>query len=421
MTETLLATDRESAELLQLQYQVSSTIYGSQDPAEVLETLAGFIAGGYSYGEILLLEVSQPDTFNVVAELNNGHVQAVVRSRSMRDLPASDALAAVELLSIPNVESDQFLDEEEKTRLREQGIGALLLAPLVAGQRLIGLLMLTHDVPLAAPPARLRGLRSLVDQVAIIFDNQRLVREAQATTERLARQVNVLEAISRLSTGASRFLNEQELLDYMTNSFGELNLADHVGIVMLEGDGEFGVVISEYPPSVGAVGARISMRDNAMMAQAMKNPTEPYIVEQAQTNPLQPEDVKALFKELGIHGLMIIPLMAGGELIGTFGFDLYDENKRFSPEMIEIARAMGAQFAVSLQNIRLFGDARRRADQLQRIARNEAMINHITGLYQRGSAIEDMLLTTVKELGLALGARRASIRLDIPLQEVGNE
>jgi GAF domain-containing protein len=64
---------------------------------------------------------------------------------------------------------------------------------------------------------------------------------------------------------------------------------------------------------------------------------------------------------------LFTPLLVRGTLIGAIGLDLYSPVRRFTPELVDIASTMTAQVSIGLQNIRLLGEAQRRAEQLQRI------------------------------------------------------
>ena len=65
---------------------------------------------------------------------------------------------------------------------------------------------------------------------------------------------------------------------------------------------------------------------------------------------------------------MVSALQVSGEMVGTVGFDLYDNKRQFTPEMVETAQTMLSQVALSLQNIRLLTNATHRAEQIQRVS-----------------------------------------------------
>lgn len=409
-------TESESVAVLQQQYQASSTIFGSHDPGEILEALVNFLAAGFAYAELGLVDADDPNVIHVLAQIEGGSLKATDFSRQVSEYPASDAIAAIEVLAIPDVETDQFLETEEKQQLINQGTRAAILAPLVTGQQMIGLISLTNPLPLEAAPARLRSLRNLVDQAAIVFENKRLLDAARASADRLEAQVQLLQMLNGVTTGLARFSNQRELLDFATENLTRAAEIDHAGVVLIEPGGEAGIVISEYPDT-GTVSARLNMTDNPLFTLAMKTPDQPLVIDDVTHAEILPPDTRDLFARIGIYGVMIVPLVVFGEVIGSLGLDLYSADKRFSKQAVETASLVAAQIAVSLQNIRLYSDAQARAEQLQKIARNEALLNTIVSRYQTISTIDGLLNLTVRELGQALNARRGRVRLQVAESE----
>ena len=70
-------------------------------------------------------------------------------------------------------------------------------------------------------------------------------------------------------------------------------------------------------------------------------------------------------------------------------------------------RQMTDQLAVAIENAEAY-------TQSQRQARNEALVNDIATRLQRQTDVQSMLDITLSEMGKALGARRARIRLATP-------
>jgi GAF domain-containing protein len=402
-----------TSDLLQRQYQASGTIYGSNDPVEILEAVSSFLDAGFVRAELALVSPTDPSVMIVQAVVENGSTRRVQYERPVSDYPASDAVAAVEILNVPDVARDYFLEDEEKNRLAGQGVAALVMAPMVTAQNLIGLLLFTHNTPLEVPAPRLRALRSLVDQAAVVFENQRLLMQARASADSLAHQVQTLATINQIATGIARYTDQQELLNYAAYAIVRALDVDHVGVILLEEDRRAGIVVAEYPLTA-ALNTRMNMVDNPLMTLVLRDPTKPLIVEDAQNDPSLPQDNRDLFKTIGIYALCIVPLVIGGEVIGSIGLDITEPNKRFNEQTTELVGIIGSQLTVALQNARLITDAQRRADEQQRIARDESLVSSLAAQYQRTSNIEDLLTITVRELGTTLGARRGRIRLEVP-------
>jgi hypothetical protein len=66
--------------------------------------------------------------------------------------------------------------------------------------------------------------------------------------------------------------------------------------------------------------------------------------------------------------------------------------------------------ALSLENVRLFDEAQRRAW-------HEALVRELSDTMRRTTDVNTILETAVQGLGKALGSARAFVRLDVPSAE----
>jgi len=242
-----------------------------------------------------------------------------------------------------------------------------------------------------------RLYNAVADQIGIVLQNQRLLRDAQRSARQLTQQVRVLQGLNRLSTGISSFQTENELLDYAAESLVNALGVDHIGIALFKSSDDQGTVVSEYPPT-GTVNAKVETRNSVMLNALREAPDRPYIVSNVATSPALELETRSMLKKVGVAAIMVIALRVAGEVIGSVGFDFYDTKHTFTPELIETAQTMVAQLAIGLQNIRLLLDTERRAEQLQRVA-------------TFGQAVQATLKPDTI-LGIMLGESRAMIPLD---------
>ncbi|MCZ7547256.1 MAG: GAF domain-containing protein [Anaerolineae bacterium] len=106
-------------------------------------------------------------------------------------------------------------------------------------------------------------------------------------------------------------------------------------------------------------------------------------------NPLLPET----------RSEMALPLIARARVIGALTIQS-TAPAAFSDEDIAALQTMANQIAVAIENARLFEVARQRAA-------SEELLNRVAGQLQEHTDLEAMLHVTMRELGQALGARRA--------------
>lgn len=250
--------------------------------------------------------------------------------------------------------------------LQEQGAASYVLIYMAERGRVDDIIAILFRQPVTFD-GRLRRLYvAVADQIRIVMENQRLLRDTQANTVQLSRQVRVLQAVNRLATGSGSFTDELSLLRFAIHEMTTSLDADHGGLMMFDPELIYGTVMAEYP-SHGTEGVRLEMRGNALFEAMRQDPTQPFIVYDVENDPRVTPDTRVVFRNAGIKSLMMVPIMLDGKLIASAGLDLYTRERQFSPEMIELAQTMGAQLSTGLQNVRLLSDAQRRADQLQRI------------------------------------------------------
>src|SRR5262249_38362852 len=81
----------------------------------------------------------------------------------------------------------------------------------------------------------------------------------------------------------------------------------------------------------------------------------------------------AVLSAAGIRSLMVVPLSARAKTFGALTVAITESDRRFTPADLSIARGLASRVAVSVDNSRLYDDARRANKTLQReiLAREE--------------------------------------------------
>jgi GAF domain-containing protein len=103
------------------------------------------------------------------------------------------------------------------------------------------------------------------------------------------------------------------------------------------------------------------------------------------------------------RSLMLAPIFARGQIRGVVEVGYNRSNSYTEADML-VFQQMVSQLNVAIENAEAFVQTQKSAD-------NKALANQISTHLQRQNRIEDMLNVTVTELGKALGAKKARVRL----------
>jgi GAF domain-containing protein len=101
---------------------------------------------------------------------------------------------------------------------------------------------------------------------------------------------------------------------------------------------------------------------------------------------------------------MGVPLLAGDTLLGLIAVQDLRQEGRFTEDDSALLATIASQVATAIQNNRLL-------EETQRSARRERLIHEITSKMRRSPDMRSILDTTAREVGRALNASRATVRL----------
>lgn len=218
--------------------------------------------------------------------------------------------------------------------------------------------------------------------------------QALATSAKVSRSLSTMLDLNQLATDVVEQI--RAAFDYY---YAQLYLFDEGGqnLVMAGGTGEVGRVML-------AQGHTIT-RGKGPVGRAAESNRIILIPDVAQEagwlpNPLLPET----------KAEVAVPITSGSQVLGVLDVQ-HNVVGSLGRDEAELIQSIANQVAIALQNVRLF-------EQAQRQASREALINSIGQKIQRATTIEEVLQTTVRELGQALGSQQATIQLGRAVQHV---
>jgi GAF domain-containing protein len=252
--------------------------------------------------------------------------------------------------------------------LSQQGVRWLASFGLRAGDQFIGTLEIFHVRRYTLTVQEIDAYTTLADQIGIAIRSRQLLAESRAAQALANRLVTTNREISQLAAQLNTLQDEKALFDQTCRALVTMLGVDHSRVTLLDPDGATSTVVSEYPDQ-GVVGAKLRAAGDPLH-DFVRSTHEPVVVKDTATDPRVDPANRKVFEQLGLKSMLLIALRdAQDRYLGGVGLDIYRADRQFTPEMIDIAQTIVTQTASVFRNIRLLHDARRRAEQLQLVAR----------------------------------------------------
>ena len=297
-------------------------------------------------------------------------------------------------LLVPDVEARQDIRPDllpgERPFLSYVGL------PLLAGEELIGTLVLIHDRAGAFDEEDLRLLEALAGQAAVAIRNARLYEETVRRHQELSALYSVAEAVNR-SLDLNALL--QEALDRVI----EVTQAQGGAIRLLDpGTGE--VVLTAYR---GLSEAYVQEARRFPLSQEIvgwvAHTGRPTLSEDMWADPRVSPEVRRLLRQVGHRSLAQVPLRAQERVVGTLGL-VATTPGFFDEDDLRLLDAIGYQIGTAIANVQLFQETRQKARRL-------AALNAVASVINRPLPLQEMMDRVVETVIKVVEADAGGIRL----------
>lgn len=369
---TLLNRTSETLEETRLLYDINRAILAAQDTMDILRIIRSNLAADAASVSHSVVSYDADNHLQdfVLTTIIQGESEQVVHLSlaeqigypALRQLGTywnehQTALAVIE--DLEGADRDYPLVEFS----RGNGTRSFIDIPVREGGLVRELINIAFDHAQTFDARQRRLYGSLSDQISIVLQNHRLLRDAQINAQKLTEQVKRLKAVSDVTAGIVAAQDEKTMLAASSEAIVTLLGIDHCGILLVEETyKDYGIVASEYPKQ-GAEGLVISLLNNPLWDEFKSRDARSLMVVNRSDPRMQPE-TRAVMETLGTHSMAFVPIIANNRIIGSVGLDMYDPQRTFTPETLELAQIVTAQINASLQNIRLLNNVQQSALQL---------------------------------------------------------
>ncbi len=278
--------------------------------------------------------------------------------------------------------------------------------PLISRDQVMGAVTVQSTKRLAFSNEDITLLQTMADQVANAIKNAELFTQTQTALSEAETLYQVTQAISSardeatvyqlaLAAISSTKVDSVAIYTYVTqpkNGVPTLFIQQQAG---WHADG-------------GHTAANLAHIKAADFTLEKLIPQQDYfLIDNVATSQRITEHVRSELTSANITSLLGVPLYTHQERLGFFVATYKQEQKKFTKNQIRFFITISQQLIVALENLRLLDDSQKRA-------RREEIIREITSKIRNATDVNDIMKTTVTELGKVIGTTKGRILLEPP-------
>src|SRR3954454_21215032 len=270
--------------------------------------------------------------------------------------------------------------------------------PLIARDRVIGVIFIQSEERDAYSDEDLLLLSAMSNQVAAAIANSALYRDLEAQVRERTADLHVraeeLAAINRVTSTITSAIDLNTMLTSIARELVLLFDARGSGIAILNEEKTESHVVAWFsrdPEEPTGVGVSIPVPDG-INDDVIAHGT-PIIVENVRSHPRLRSDQIAMRRT---ESIMLVPLLAKNEVIGTIGIDHNDPNKHFTTEQLRLAMTIAGEIAGAVERARLYEEEHRSRQLAERLHGAAEVINQSLDLSVVMTGILDQLRSVIE-------------------------
>ncbi len=341
--------------------------------------------------DVLLLtpEPEQPDTLRITAWAGSSYA---AEKMAERHFSRHEGLIGQAIQQ----HAPQILNTPEQRPLLSNA-QAELVVPLEYRDELLGALVFSSPQPNAFDPLALEMSRTLAQSLSAIFANIRLL-------EQVRRHAQELTMLYEITAAAASHVELEPLLQDLAHRLREGFNALHCGVVLFEKDADMGTLVASdsapNAPGAGMLGTKLPLR-TPFVQQVIEN-RKPFVCRDVEHGQEKLGAAQPLLSKRGAKQVILLPLLARDQVIGTLGLDIGDATRQITAEELRLLEQIAHQIATSIEVARLF-------QQAVRTAERERLVTEITTKMRATNDPQAIIQTALEELRRALHAQQAQV------------
>ena len=195
------------------------------------------------------------------------------------------------------------------------------------------------------------GGRGIIRDISVRVAAEDVLRQAKESAEARAGE---LSAINRVAETVSRSLDLNEILQSVCRELTSIFDIRNAGIGLLTPDKKNLEIVAFHaidPQEKSALRMILPVEGNSSSMDVIEN-KKTVVIQDAQSDP-RTSSIADISKSRGTRSIMIVPLLARGEAIGTIGMPAKKPEYKFTDDEIELAETIASQIAAAIDNANL--------------------------------------------------------------------
>lgn len=195
------------------------------------------------------------------------------------------------------------------------------------------------------------GARGIIRDISVRVQAEDILRQAKEAAESRAGE---LSAINRVAVTVSQSLDLKDILQSVCRELTSIFPVRNAGIGLLTPDKKGLNIVafhSANPGEKSALGMVLPVEGNTSSMEVMEKKKTVFI-QDAQNDP-RTSSIADISRSRGTRSIMIVPLLARGEAVGTIGMPARDPHHIFAQNEIELAETIASQIAAAVDNAQL--------------------------------------------------------------------
>lgn len=247
---------------------------------------------------------------------------------------------------------------------KAEGYRAYAGIPLLARNRMVGILAVLSRIPGRFKPEDVRFLTAIGHQIGLSIENARLFKRAGEQVERM-------RTVHDVSLSLNSSLDLDRVLRVFIERLIEVTGAKRCMVDLLSEGSEIGRLQVGYDglrkdPWIS--GIDLSLEKYPEIMEVIRS-RRPLLIQDAMREPLL-HSFREILAPLNLSAILVIPLLFRSQVIGVLSLSHVGKGRAFSEAEVDFCQTLAAQVAVSIENARLFEERSRLA-----------ITDELTGLY----------------------------------------